>query len=55
MSPATYRAPWAADLHTEIRRYLAAVDAFRGEGCELRWLPEQQRPRKRRARRLARD
>ena len=24
-------------LMTEIRRYLAAVDAFRAEGCEPRW------------------
>lgn len=27
-------------LLDEIRRYLAAVEAFRREGCEPRWLPE---------------
>jgi hypothetical protein len=28
-------------LLDEIRRYLAAVDAFRREGRELRWLAER--------------
>ena len=28
-------------LLDEIRRYLAAVDAFRREGCEPRWLAER--------------
>ena len=27
-------------LLTEIERYLAAVDAFRAEGCNPRWRPE---------------
>ena len=27
-------------LIREIERYLAAVDAFRAEHCEPRWLPE---------------
>ena len=31
------------DLMDEVRRYLAAVDAFRAEGHEPRWLPEQSR------------
>jgi len=26
----------------EARRYLAAVDAFRAEGCEPAWLPERE-------------
>jgi hypothetical protein len=29
-------------LITEIRRYLAAVDAFRAEDYEPHWLPERQ-------------
>jgi hypothetical protein len=29
-------------LVAEIRRYLAAVDAFRAEDCEPHWLPERQ-------------
>jgi hypothetical protein len=28
-------------LLEEIRRYLAAVDAFRREGCDPRWLAER--------------
>jgi hypothetical protein len=28
------------DLESEIRSYLAAVDAFRREGCEPSWAPE---------------
>jgi len=28
-------------LMVEIERYLAAVDAFRAEQCEPRWLPEE--------------
>jgi hypothetical protein len=28
-------------LMDEIERYLAAVDEFRAEGCEPRWLPEE--------------
>jgi hypothetical protein len=27
-------------LMAEVRRYLAAVETFRAEGCELRWLAE---------------
>ena len=27
-------------LMSEIERYLAAVDAFRAEGCNPRWRPE---------------
>jgi hypothetical protein len=27
-------------LLSEIERYLAAVDAFRAEGCNPRWRPE---------------
>ena len=34
-------------LITEIRRYLAAVDAFRAEDCEPHWLPEAERPKTR--------
>jgi hypothetical protein len=30
----------AEGLMDEIRRYLAVVNVFRAEGCELRWLPE---------------
>ena len=30
----------AATLREEVERYLAAVDAFRAEGCELDWRPE---------------
>ena len=39
----------------EARRYLAAVDTFRAEGCELSWRPEPGTapPKKRRARELA--
>jgi hypothetical protein len=29
------------ELMREVRRYLVAVDAFRAEGHEPRWLPEQ--------------
>lgn len=28
------------NLHCEVERYLAAIDVFRREGCEPRWLPE---------------
>ena len=28
-------------LSAEIERYLRAVDAFRGEGCEPLWRPER--------------
>jgi len=35
--------PAGLDLMDEVRRYLAAVDAFRAEGHEPRWLPEQSR------------
>jgi hypothetical protein len=31
-------------LMAEICRYLVAVEAFRAEGCEPRWLPEQPPP-----------
>ena len=34
----TYQALEAAELMREIERYLAAVEAFRREGCEPRWL-----------------
>ena len=30
-------------LMDEVRRYLAAVETFRAEGHEPRWLPEQSR------------
>ena len=36
--------PGAAEpgsLHGEVCRYLAAVDLFRREGCEPRWLGER--------------
>jgi hypothetical protein len=44
-----------ATLVDEIRRYLAAVDVFRAEGAEPRWLPEPSVVRKprRRVRRAA--
>jgi hypothetical protein len=32
------------ELMTELRRYLAAVDAFRAEGHEPVWLREERRP-----------
>jgi len=39
----------AADLATEAERYLAAVAAFRAEGCEPHWRLELgTRPRRRR-------
>lgn len=41
----------AATLREEVERYLAAVDAFRAEGCELSWRPEW--PTRRRARAAA--
>jgi len=34
----TYQALEAAELMREIERYLAAVETFRREGCEPRWL-----------------
>jgi hypothetical protein len=34
------RTPAIDVLVDEIRRYLAAVDAFRREGCDLRWRSE---------------
>lgn len=32
------------ELVEEIRRYLEAVDLFRSEGSELRWLPSLEQP-----------
>ena len=29
-----------AVFHAEVARYLAAVDVYRREGCDLRWQPE---------------
>jgi len=42
-------------LLREARRYLAAINTFRAEGCELSWRPEpgSASPKKRRARDLA--
>ena len=34
----TYQALQAAELMREIERYLVAVETFRREGCEPRWL-----------------
>jgi hypothetical protein len=36
--------PTPHQLISEIERYLAAVDAFRSEGCEPQWRPEEGRP-----------
>ena len=33
---------WVDRLLREIRRYLAAVDAFRAAGCEPAWEPERE-------------
>jgi hypothetical protein len=41
-------------LMDEIRRYLAAVDAFREEGCEPTWRPAGPVPSRRRRRRKTR-
>jgi hypothetical protein len=42
--------PDVRGLIHEVRRYLVAVDAFRREGCEPRWLPERGRQDARRPR-----
>jgi len=39
-TPAGFQRQSFEELHREIRRYLAAVDAFRAQGCEPSWLPE---------------
>ena len=45
----TTEAPTRAELQQlllEARRYLAAVDAFRSEGCEPAWLVEREPERR---------
>ena len=40
MSLPTVSRPELDELHRDISNYLAAVDAFRAEGCEPSWHPE---------------
>lgn len=39
-TPRSFNRRDLAVFHAEVARYLAAVDVYRREGCDLRWQPE---------------